>query len=114
MRIIEVPVREIGFENEPGVRLSFADGTTMLCDAVYGALGAEPRADLAAGLGLRVSDDGRIVTDEKQRTSDSRVYAAGDVVTGLNQIGVAMAQAEIAAMDIHNVLRRRERLCLAD
>jgi len=34
-------------------------------------------------------------------------------VTGLNQIAVAMAQAEIAAVDIHNRLRDTEGLCLA-
>jgi hypothetical protein len=30
------------------------------------------------------------------------------VVTGLNQISVAMAQAEIAATDLHNHLRLQE------
>ena len=39
----------------------------------------------------------------RQRTSDPRVYAAGDVVPGLNQIAVAMGQGEIPAVDIHNI-----------
>ena len=54
-----------------------------------------------------------IVTDGRQRCSISGSYAAGDAVTGLNQIAVAMAQAEIAAVDIHNRLRDTEGLCLA-
>ena len=74
----------------------------------------EARSGLAAQLGLKLSADGRIITDQTQRTSDSQVYAAGDAVTGLNQIGVAMAQAEVAAMEIHNSFRRREKLCPAD
>lgn len=40
-------------------------------------------------------------------------YAAGDAVTVLNQIAVAMAQAEIAAIDIHNHLREAEGRCVA-
>lgn len=54
----------------------------------------------------------RTATDERQRISDPQVYAAGDGLTGLNQIGVAKAQAEIAAIDIHHDLRRGEQLCL--
>ncbi|MBX9758247.1 MAG: FAD-dependent oxidoreductase, partial [Beijerinckiaceae bacterium] len=72
------------------------------------ALGFEPRSALAAALGLRLHDDGRIIVDERQRTSHERCYAVGDIVTGLNQIGVAMAQGEVAAVDIHNRLRAAE------
>ena len=54
-----------------------------------------------------MSDD-QAAVDERQRTSHARVYAAGDIVTGLNQIGVAMAQGEVAAVDIHNRLRTAE------
>ena len=54
------------------------------------------------------------MTDECQRTSADGVYAVGDVVTGLNQIAVAMGQAEVAAVHIHNRLRRAERLCLPE
>lgn len=36
----------------------------------------------------------------------------GDTVTGINQIAVALAQAEVAALDSHNALRRAERLTL--
>ena len=53
------------------------------------------------------------MTDSSQRCSVAGCYAAGDAVTGLNQIAVAMAQAEIAAVDIHNHLRETEGLCLA-
>lgn len=114
VQIIETPVREIGFAQEPAVRIALEDERTISSDVIYAALGVRPRASLAAELGIELAEDGRIKTDQRQRTSDPQVYAAGDVVTGLNQIGVAMAQAEIAAMDIHNDLRRRERLCLSD
>ena len=42
------------------------------------------------------------------------LYAAGDVVRGLNQIAVATAEAAVAATDIHNRLRQAEGLTVAD
>jgi thioredoxin reductase (NADPH) len=65
-------------------------------------------------LGIELHPDNRIITDDHQRTSLEGCYAAGDIVTGLNQLGVAMAQGEIAAVDIHNRLRSREGLRLAN
>ena len=40
--------------------------------------------------------------DEHNRTTVPGLYAAGDVVRGLNQIVVAMGHAAVAATDIHN------------
>ena len=40
-----------------------------------------------------------------QETSVPRLYAAGDVVRGLNQVVVAASESAIAATDIHNKLR---------
>jgi thioredoxin reductase (NADPH) len=94
--------------DENGASLTFADGSSCHADVLYSALGVTPRSGLARKLGLDMCDDGRIFTGPHQRTSLDACYAAGDVVTGLNQIGVAMAQAEIAAVDIHNRLRERE------
>jgi thioredoxin reductase (NADPH) len=85
----------------------------VLCfEAAYSGLGIEPNTAFADMLGVELTKDRRFVTDAKQRTNQPGVYAAGDAVTGLNQIAVAMAQAEIAATEIHNALRRSEQLCL--
>jgi thioredoxin reductase (NADPH) len=112
--IAEAPVRSIDCTADDQARIGFADGSTQVFDAIYSGLGISPRTDLAATLGVRRAADARIVTDARQRTSDPRIYAAGDAVTGLNQIAVAMAQGEIAAVDIHNRLRRSEGLCLPE
>ncbi|MDP2357015.1 MAG: NAD(P)/FAD-dependent oxidoreductase [Beijerinckiaceae bacterium] len=93
---------------ENGVAMHFKSGERIKVEALYPALGAKPRSGLAAGIGVRLHEDARIIVDEHQRTSHPRCYAAGDIVTGLNQIGVAMAQGEIAAVDIHNSLRAAE------
>lgn len=82
--------------------------------AVYSGLGNEPHNALARELGVSLLEDARIVTDEYQETSRKNIFAIGDVVTGLNQIAVAMAQGEIAASRIHTMLRLREGRCVLD
>lgn len=95
-----------------GVQIHLVD-RVLRFDAAYAGLGIRPQTGLAVSLGIEIDRDGRIVTDACQRCSVRGSYAAGDAVTGLNQIAVAMAQAEIAAVDIHNRLRDTEGLCLA-
>lgn len=113
IRLIETPVAEFVLEGEHICRLIFTDGSSLSSDTVYSALGTHPRADLAAAMGVQLESDDRIRTDSHQRTSIDTCYAAGDIVTGLNQLGVAMAQGEIAAVDIHNRLRAQEGRCLS-
>lgn len=60
-----------------GVELVLSDGTEARYDAVVAGLGVVPNTDLAARAGL-VVDDG-IVVDDRLRTSDPDVFAAGDV-----------------------------------
>jgi thioredoxin reductase (NADPH) len=77
-------------------------------DTVYPALGMNPRTELAAAAGALTAKDGRLWVNDHQMTSIPGLYAAGDMVRGLNQISIAQAEAAIAATDIHNRLRRRE------
>lgn len=58
-----------------GVRLS--GQPPLHCDAVLVGVGAVPNDDLAAAAGL-VCDDG-VIVDGRARTSDSRIFAIGDV-----------------------------------
>nr|WP_314122121.1 NAD(P)/FAD-dependent oxidoreductase [uncultured Brevundimonas sp.] len=89
-------------------------GRTRAFDLVYSALGTSPNADLARQLGARLSADGRLDVDLHQATSVPGLYAAGDVVRGLNQIAVATAEAAVAATDIHNRLRRIDGLTIPE
>ncbi len=79
-------------------------------DSIYPALGSKVRSDLALAAGARGTDDGCIVTDEHQRTTLPGLYAAGDVVRGLDQISHAMGQAGVAATTIRNELSERRPL----
>lgn len=76
-------------------------------DALYLALGHSPQHDLARSLSATVDESGALKVNAHQETSVARLYAAGDVVRGLNQVVVAAAESAIAATDIHNKLRAR-------
>jgi thioredoxin reductase (NADPH) len=86
------------------VTLSSAQGEREF-DAVYLALGCSPQHALACSLGASCDEHGALAVNAHQETSVPRLYAAGDVVRGLNQIIVAAAEGAIAATDIHNKLR---------
>ena len=51
------------------------------------------------------------MTDAHQRTSIEGCYAAGDIVTGLNQLGVAMAQGEIERLSTFTTASGPDRGC---
>jgi thioredoxin reductase (NADPH) len=90
-----------------GVMARFADGREQRYDAIYSALGCGPRSGLAHDLGAALGPDRRFIVDDRQETTVRGVWAAGDIVRGLNQISVAMGEAAIAATAIHNRLAKR-------
>jgi thioredoxin reductase (NADPH) len=85
--------------------LRLPDRGTRSFDVCYAALGCTPQNKLAADLGARVDDNNALLVNAHQETTVPNLYAAGDVVRGLNQVVVAAAEAAIAATDIHNKLR---------
>src|SRR3954449_6123024 len=79
-------------------------------DSIYPALGSDTHVQLAEMLGADLSSDNCIVVDRHMRTSVPGLYAAGDVVIGLDQISHAMGQGGVAATTIRNDLCSRRRL----
>ena len=76
----------------------------MSFDSVYPAMGSVIRSDLAIAAGARASEEGCLEVDDHQRTSVPGLFAAGDVVKGLDQISHAMGEAGVAATTIRNML----------
>jgi thioredoxin reductase (NADPH) len=79
-------------------------GEEVEIDVLYGALGCNVNLDCVHHLNLKLDEDGYITTDTEQKTSVEGIYAVGDLVSQINQISVAMGQATIAAVRIHNAL----------
>ncbi|TCP32863.1 NAD(P)/FAD-dependent oxidoreductase [Sphingomonas sp. BK235] len=82
----------------------------MAFDSVYPALGSRIRSHLAIEAGARASEDGCLEVDDHQRTSVPGLFAAGDVVKGLDQISHAMGEAGVAATTIRNLLAEQRPL----
>ena len=78
-------------------------------DSVYPALGSDTHVQLAEMVGADLSKATNcIVVDSHMRTSVPGLYAAGDVVIGLDQISHAMGQGGVAATTIRNDLAQKD------
>src|SRR4029453_6997715 len=75
-------------------------------DSIYPALGSDTHTQLAEMVGAQLSKDCCIVVDSHQRASVPGLYAAGDIVIGLDQISHAMGEGGVAATTIRNDLAR--------
>ena len=73
-------------------------------DSIYPALGSDTHVQLAEMAGADLSEDACIKVDSHQRTSVPGLYAAGDVVIGLDQISHSMGEGGVAATTIRNDL----------
>ena len=82
---------EFGGEGDPPTETRF--------DRVLAAVGRRPNT-AHVGLeaaGVQTDDDGFIVVDEARRTSNERVYAAGDVTGGMMLAHEGMREGKVAA-----------------
>jgi thioredoxin reductase (NADPH) len=79
-------------------------------DSVYPALGSRIRSDLGLEAGAKTSGDSCLIVDSHQRTNIPGLFAAGDVVKGLDQISHAMGEGGVAATTIRNYLAELEPL----
>jgi thioredoxin reductase (NADPH) len=107
--LVDEPVAELMAEAEGVCARLARSGRVMRFDTIYTALGLRGRSELANSLGAEHDEDGMLIVDDHQRTSVPGLYAVGDVVPGLGQIGVAMGQAAIATSTINSSLERRLR-----
>jgi thioredoxin reductase (NADPH) len=79
-------------------------------ETIYAALGSKVRSGIASSLRAHTTSEGCILVDAHQRTSVPGLYAAGDVVVGVDQVGHAIGQATIAATAVRNDLCERTAL----
>lgn len=105
--VVEVAVARLGFSGGL-VNVDLADGQLLRFDTMYAALGSRANSRLAEELGLSLINGACIPPGDHMTTSLEGVWAAGDIVVGLDQISVAMGHAAVAATAIHNWLPKPE------
>ena len=77
-------------------------------DSIYPALGSDTHVQLAEMAGADLSKDSCIIVDSHMRTNVPGLFAAGDVVIGLDQISHSMGQGGVAATTIRNDLHNQQ------
>ena len=102
--LIESSIRRVAIKDDL-IEAFDIGGTEHRFEVIYSALGSRPQSQLALELGASANEEGCLSVTDHQQTSVDGLYAAGDLVRGLNQISVAQAEGAIAATDIHNRLR---------
>ncbi|HVF83827.1 MAG TPA: NAD(P)/FAD-dependent oxidoreductase [Sphingomicrobium sp.] len=102
VRTVDGPAEAVGVTGSC-ITVDTAEGL-LTFDSVYPALGSDTHTTLGEMVGAKVADDGCFLCDEKMRTSVEGLYAAGDVVHGLDQISHAMGEGGQAATTIRNDL----------
>jgi thioredoxin reductase len=79
-----------------GVRLQ--SGRMLPASLVFFSVAHTPRTQLAASLGCEVDGEGYVRVDHEGQTTVPGVYAAGDVVPGLQLVQVAAAKGATAGV----------------
>ena len=104
VRLVDGPVSAIK-PSDGSIRIE-TPGCGEDFDSVYPALGSDTHVQLAEMLGASLTQDCCIAVDDHQRTSIDGLYAAGDVVHGLDQISHAMGEGGVASTTIRNDLAK--------
>lgn len=89
--------------------IELTDGTNITTPLLITTLGVKPALGLAEQAGLKI-DCGALVVDKNMRTSNTAIYAGGDIVRVLDKAtgimtkstkwGDAMKQGKVAALNI--------------
>jgi thioredoxin reductase (NADPH) len=108
IKAVDGPAQAVA-TGEEKIVVETVEGTYSF-DSVYPALGSDAHCQLAVQVGARLNEQNCIGIDAHQRTSVPGLYAAGDVVVGLDQISHAMGQGGVAATTIRNDLAKEKPL----
>jgi thioredoxin reductase (NADPH) len=108
VKCVDGPAEAVGVTGDC-ITVDTAKGL-LTFDSVYPALGSDTHTQLGEMVGAKLAEDGCFLCDDHQRTSVEGLYAAGDVVHGLDQISHAMGEGGVAATTIRNDLAAKSPL----
>lgn len=90
-------------ETLTGVRLKnvkTGKTTDLAVNGAFIAIGWKPNTELAEQIGVKLDEYGYIAADRHMRTNIPRIYAAGDVTGGFQQIVTAVGAGATAALSV--------------
>lgn len=79
-----------------GIRLD--DGQLIPTSLVFFSIAHQPRTELAERIGCRLDEEGYVVVDAQGETDVPGIYAAGDLVPGLQLVQVAAGSGAVAGV----------------
>jgi thioredoxin reductase (NADPH) len=106
IKCVDGPAEAVAIDKSDFIVVDTAEGHHTF-DSVYPALGSDTHTQLAQMVGADLSNDSCVKVDSHQRAGVPGLYAAGDVVLGLDQISHAMGEGGVAATTIRNDLARQ-------
>lgn len=109
VKLVDGPITDI-VTGEKEICVAVEGGEMLAFKSLYPALGSDTHTGLAEMVGAKLKGDGCIDVDHHQRCSVPGLYAAGDVVIGLDQISNAMGQGGVASTAIRNDLAKKEKI----
>lgn len=108
VRVMEHCTVKAASTDAGGVRLDLSDGSTVGADTVLTAAGRTPRTEGLGleHLGVQLDDRGHVLTDDRMRTHDPRIWAAGDVTANPQFTHLAGVHSSVAASNAVLGVRR--------
>ncbi len=73
-------------------------GRVLPCSLAFFSVAHQPRVELARSLGCEIDDEGYVAVNDCGMTSVDGVYAAGDLVPGLQLTSIAVAKGVVAGV----------------
>ncbi|MFW5490320.1 MAG: FAD-dependent oxidoreductase [Desulfovibrio sp.] len=101
----------LGDEELTGVRvknLRSDESKDVEAKGVFVAIGLNPNSEVVRDIGVALDKYGYISVDKSMRTSIPRIYAAGDITGGFQQIVTATSEGATAAMTAFEDLHKLE------
>ncbi len=108
IRVVTKKIQELTRSDNSLTCITFKDGTSTPCDAVFVHHGHRVNNELLLQLGARVSNKGAAITNRKQECSIPNLYVAGDAAIDMHFVAVAAAEGTKAAVAIHDSLMQAE------
>jgi thioredoxin reductase len=102
VRVVEGKVASIQHENGQLSSVTAADGTVTDLDALFAHPRIKPSSDLHEQLGLATTDTPfgiAVQVDDKQKTSRDGIYAAGDLVSPMHSLTIAIYTGAMAGVN---------------